>query len=237
MSDRFWPIHSSIPLPSRSTASPNSINNVTSAGPPLKRLKTYIDPSYIKSLELAYELLLLPYVAFTRTSLYANSKLKRNAAYLDSVIEELKKHRLLILVRQGVQMVDGTRRRVDLLVKCVPLFVENEPDKIDDDLSERLNRFDVDYERYIHTLSKLDIGDKYRLSDQCFELLNSPAYKRFLKNNLERIAPIHRLQHVQNFQPHSHHRRSVQNEDNSELWTTPSSSSVNLKHEPEEFYG
>ncbi|CAF4682044.1 unnamed protein product, partial [Rotaria magnacalcarata] len=80
-SDRSWITHSSSSFLPRSTSSSS------------KRLKTFVDPSYVKSLELAHELLLLPYVAFTRTSVYANSKLKRNAAYLDSVIEELKKHR------------------------------------------------------------------------------------------------------------------------------------------------
>ena len=85
-----------------------------------------INPSYVKSLELAHELLLLPFVAFTRTSVYANSKIKRYAVYLDVVIDELKKSQLIIMVRQGVQMIDGTRRRVDLLVKSAPILKEDE---------------------------------------------------------------------------------------------------------------
>ncbi|CAF4501865.1 unnamed protein product, partial [Rotaria magnacalcarata] len=193
-----------------------------------------------------HELLLLPYVAFTRTSVYANSKLKRNAAYLDSVIEELKKHRLLIMVRQGVQMVDGTRRRVDLLVKCAPMFKEDENnnnnndddddnDKNADDLIERLGRFGVEYDRYIQTLGTLDIGEKYRLSEQCFELLNSPDYKRYLTIDIERIAPLHRLQQQQQQQQQEHHRHSIQQEEASDLWTSSSSSS-NIKLEPAEFY-
>jgi hypothetical protein len=203
-------------------------------------LKTFVDPSYVKSLELAHELLLLPYVAFTRTSVYANSKLKRNAAYLDSVIEELKKHRLLIMVRQGVQMVDGTRRRVDLLVKCAPMLKEDENnnnninnnDKNDDDLIERLGRFGVEYDRYIQTLGTLDIGEKYRLSEQCFELLNSPDYKRYLTIDIERIAPVHRIQQQQQQQQQEQHRHSIQHEETNDLWT----SSSNVKLEPSEFY-
>ncbi|CAF1192316.1 unnamed protein product [Rotaria magnacalcarata] len=232
ISDRSWITHSSSSFLPRSTSSSS------------KRLKTFVDPSYVKSLELAHELLLLPYVAFTRTSVYANSKLKRNAAYLDSVIEELKKHRLLIMVRQGVQMVDGTRRRVDLLVKCAPMFKEDENnnnnndddddnDKNADDLIERLGRFGVEYDRYIQTLGTLDIGEKYRLSEQCFELLNSPDYKRYLTIDIERIAPLHRLQQQQ--QQQEHHRHSIQQEEASDLWTSSSSSS-NIKLEPAEFY-
>jgi hypothetical protein len=151
-----------------------------------------INPSYFKSLELAHELLLLPFLAFTRTSVYGNSKIKRCATYLDLVIEELKKHRLIITVRQGVQMIDGTRRRVDLLVKCAPILNENETH--DKNLMERLNQFGVDYEKYIQTLGTLDIGEKYRLTDQCFQLLNSSNYKRYLTVDLERFAPIHRIQ-------------------------------------------
>ena len=196
----------------------------------MKRLKPFIDPSYVKSLELAHELLLLPFVAFTRTSVYANSKLKRNAVYLDSVIEELKRHRLLIMVRQGVQMVDGTRRRVDLLVKHPPMFKDDDPnhEKTDEDLFERLSRFGVDYDRYVQTLRTLDIGDKYRLSDQCYELLNAPDYKRFLTIDLERIAPLHRVQ-----QPHS--RLMIPPDEIHEIWTSSSSTST-VKHEPDELY-
>lgn len=224
-------------FPSGSRNSPSSSNNTTTTISSAKRLKTYIDPSYVKSLELAYELLLLPFVGFTRTSLYANSKLKRNAAYLDSVIDELKKSRLLILVRQGVQMVDGTRRRVDLLVKTAPLFRENQPEQIDDDLSERLGRFGVDYERYVQTLSTLDIGEKYRLSNPCFELLNSPAYKKFLTIDIERMAPLNRLNPSNEFTQHFLHRASIQNEQNQEIRrNSSSSSSLNVKHEPEEFF-
>lgn len=208
--DRSWTIHSS--------SSSSSTSFVTPVGsPPLKRTKPFIDPSYVKSLELAHELLLLPYVAFTRTSLYGNSKLKRNAAYLDFVIDELKKHQLLILVRQGVQMVDGTRRRVDLLVKSAPIYKHDENennDKQDQDLFERLNRFGVDYDRYIQTLSSIDIGEKYRLSDQCFDLLNSAEYKKFLTINLEKIAPLSRFQ---------------QNEEIEDRWTSPSSPTVKIE--------
>ena len=180
-------------------------------------MKTYVDPSYVKSLELAHELLLLPYVAFTRTSVYANSKLKRNAAYLDFVIDELKKHQLLILVRQGVQMIDGTRRRVDLLVKSAPIYKEDEnknTDKQDGELLERLSRFGVDYDRYIQTLATIDIGEKYRLSDQCFDLLNSVEYKRHLTIDLERIAPLHRIQ---------------QHDETEDRWSSSSSSNVKLE--------
>lgn len=206
-------------------------------------MKPYVDPSYVKSLELAHELLLLPYVAFTRTSVYANSKLKRNAAYLDSVIDELKKHRLLIIVRQGVQMVDGTRRRVDLLVKCAPLLREDEDDnnnnneKTDLDLIDRLARFGVDYDRYIQTLATLDIGEKYRLSEQCFELLNSPDYRRHLTIDIERIAPLHRLQQQQHQQQQREDMRrySIPHEEMSDHWTSSSSSS-NIKLEPADFY-
>ncbi|CAF0932208.1 unnamed protein product [Rotaria sordida] len=240
ISDRSWITHSS----SSSSAFPPR-----STSPASKRLKTFVDPSYVKSLELAHELLLLPYVAFTRTSVYANSKLKRNAAYLDSVIEELKKHHLLIMVRQGVQMVDGTRRRVDLLVKCAPMLKEDEnnnnnnnnnnnSDKNDDDLIERLSRFGVEYDRYIQTLGTLDIGEKYRLSEQCFELLNSPDYKRYLTVDLERIAPLHRIQQQQQQQQHQQqeqHRHSIQHEETNDLWTSSSSSS-NIKLEPADFY-
>ena len=207
--DRCWTISSSSYVPP-STSPPSS-----------KRVKTFVDPSYVKSLELAHELLLLPYVAFTRTSVYANSKLKRNAAYLDYVIEELKKHQLLILVRQGVQMVDGTRRRVDLLVKSPPLVKVDENksvDKQDGELLERLSRFGVDYERYIQTLAAIDIGEKYRLSEQCFDLLNSAEYKRYLTIDLERIAPLHRIQH---------------HDDTDDRWT---SSPTNVKLEPADFY-
>jgi hypothetical protein len=224
ISDRSW-----IPHPSSTSSFPPRI---TSPSP--KRLKPFVDPSYVKSLELAHELLLLPYVAFTRTSVYANSKLKRNAAYLDSVIEELKKHRLLVMVRQGVQMVDGTRRRVDLLVKSVPMVKEddnNNNDKNDDDLIERLGRFGVEYDRYIQTLGTLDIGEKYRLSEQCFELLNSPDYKRYLTIDLERIAPLHRIQQ----QHQQQQRHSIQHDETNDLWTSSSSSS-NIKLEPADFY-
>ena len=186
--DRLWAMHSSSSFPPR-PSSPSS----STAAPSPKRLKSCVDPSYVKSLELAHELLLLPFVAFTRTSLYANSKLKRNAAYLDSVLEELKKHQLLIMVRQGVQMVDGTRRRVDLLVKCPPNLDKADSSRTDENLVERLSRFGVDYDRYIQTLGLLDIGEKYRLSDQCFDLLSAPDYKRYLTTDLERIAPVHRL--------------------------------------------
>lgn len=216
--------------------SPSSSSTAASAP---KRLKPYVDPTYVKSLELAHELLLLPFVAFTRTSVYANSKLKRNAAYLDSVIGELKKHRLLLMVRQGVQMVDGTRRRVDLLVKCAPLLKDDDSgqqEKFDDDLLERLGRFGVDYDQYIQTLATLDIGEKYRLSDQCFELLSSTDYKRYLTVDLERIAPLHRVQ------PHP---KIIHQEDIHDAWmanstTTSSASSSslsNIKHEPIDFYG
>ena len=190
-------------------------------------MKTHVDPSYVKSVELAHELLLLPFVAFTRTSVYANSKLKRNAAYLDHVIEELKKNQLLLMVRQGVQMVDGTRRRVDLLVKCVPFIRDGETrpsERQDNDLAERLSRFGVEYDRYIPTLATLDIGEKYRLSEQCFDLLNSPDYKRFMKIDLERIAPVHRL--LQQPQPH---------DQNVGQWSS-SSSSPSIKLEPADFY-
>jgi len=162
-----------------------------------KRMKTMIDPSYVKSLELAHELLLLPFVAFTRTSVYANSKIKRYAAYLDFVIEELKRSQLIILVRQGVQMIDGTRRRVDLLVKSAPILNENENNSneiYDKNLMERLKRFGVDYDHYIQTLGTLDISEKHRLSDQCFDLLNSSNYKRYLTIDLERLAPLNRIQ-------------------------------------------
>ncbi|CAF1151415.1 unnamed protein product [Adineta steineri] len=237
IADRSWILHQ----PSTSSFPPRSTS------PASKRLKTFVDPSYVKSLELAHELLLLPYVAFTRTSVYANSKLKRNAAYLDSVIEELKKYRLLIMVRQGVQMVDGTRRRVDLLVKCAPMLKEDENnnnnnnnnnEKNDDDLIERLGRFGVEYDRYIQTLGTLDIGDKYRLSEQCFDLLNSPDYKRYLTVDLERIAPLHRIQQQQQHQQYSQqeqHQHSIQHEETNDLWATASSSS-NIKLEPADFY-
>ena len=245
MSDRSW-----IVLPSATTTTSSSSSfPPRSVSPVSKRLKTFVDPSYVKSLELAHELLLLPYVAFTRTSVYANSKLKRNAAYLDSVIEELKKHRLLIMVRQGVQMVDGTRRRVDLLVKCAPMLKDdennntNQNDTNDDELSERLGRFGVEYDRYIQTLGTLDIGEKYRLSDQCYELLNSSDYKRYLTIDLERIAPLHRLQQQSHYhssqQVHprepEQHRHSIQHEEPSDQWTSSSSSS-NIKLEPSDFY-
>lgn len=232
-SDRPWMAHSSSSsIPPQSTS------------PIAKRMKPFIDPSYVKSLELAHELLLLPYVAFTRTSVYANSKLKRNAAYLDSVIDELKKYRLLIIVRQGVQMVDGTRRRVDLLVKCAPLLKDDDNDnnnnteKTDLDLVERLGRFGVDYDRYIQTLGTLDIGEKYRLSEQCFELLNSTDYRRYLTIDLERIAPIHRLQQQQQQQQQQEdvRRFSIHQEEISDHWTTSSSSSSNIKLEPADFY-
>ena len=223
--DRPWLTHSS--------SSSSSSYPPQSASPSSKRLKTFVDPTYVKSLELAHELLLLPYVAFTRTSVYANSKLKRNAAYLDSVIEELKKYRLLIMVRQGVQMVDGTRRRVDLLVKCAPMLKEDDSDdnsneKNDLDLVERLGRFGVEYERYIQTLGTLDIGEKYRLSEQCFELLNSPDYRRHLTIDLERIAPLHRVQQQEM------HRHSIHREETNDLWVA-SSSSANIKLEPADF--
>jgi hypothetical protein len=229
--DRSWITHSS--------SSSSSSFPPQSTSPTSKRLKTFVDPSYVKSLELAHELLLLPYVAFTRTSVYANSKLKRNAAYLDSVIEELKKYRLLIMVRQGVQMVDGTRRRVDLLVKSAPMLKEDENDdnnnteKNDLDLGERLNRFGVEYDRYIQTLGTLDIGEKYRLSEQCYELLNSPDYRRYLTIDLERIAPVHRIQQQQ--QQQEIHRHSINHEETNDLWT-PSSSSSHIKLEPTDFY-
>jgi hypothetical protein len=231
--DRSWITHSS--SSSSSSYPPQSIS------PTAKRLKTFVDPTYVKSLELAHELLLLPYVAFTRTSVYANSKLKRNAAYLDSVIEELKKYRLLITVRQGVQMVDGTRRRVDLIVKCAPMLKEddnddnNNNDKNDLELIERLGRFGVEYDRYIQTLGTLDIGEKYRLSEQCFELLNSPDYRRYLTIDLERIAPLHRLQQQQKEQQQEIRRHSIHHEETSDLWTSSSSSS-NIKVEPSDFY-
>ena len=151
-----------------------------------------VDPSYLRSLELAHELLLLPFVAFTRTSVYSNSKIKRFAIYLDSVIEELKKSHLILPVRQGVQMIDGTRRRVDLLVKYPPHLKENE--SYDQDLMERLNRFNVDYDQYIQTLGTLDISEKYRLSERCYNTLNSVDYQRYLTVDLERFAPIHRVQ-------------------------------------------
>jgi hypothetical protein len=228
--DRSWITHSS--------SSSSSSFPPQSTSPTSKRLKTFVDPTYVKSLELAHELLLLPYVAFTRTSVYANSKLKRNAAYLDSVIEELKKYRLLIMVRQGVQMVDGTRRRVDLLVKCPPILKEDENEnnneKNDLDLVERLGRFGVEYERYIQTLGTLDIGEKYRLSEQCFELLNSPDYRRYLTIDLERIAPLHRIQQQQQ-QEEEMHRHSIHQEETNDLWTSSSSSS-NIKIEPTDFY-
>lgn len=81
-----------------------------------------IDPPSVKSFALTRELLLLPFVAFTRTSGNTNSKIKRYAIYLNFVIEELKTDQLIIIIRQGVQMIDGTRRRVDLLVKSAPVF-------------------------------------------------------------------------------------------------------------------
>ncbi len=237
--DRSWTTHSSS---SSSSSFPQQAVSPTS-----KRLKTFADPSYVKSLELAHELLLLPYVAFTRTSVYANSKLKRNAAYLDSVIEELKKHRLLIMVRQGVQMVDGTRRRVDLLVKCPPILKEDENnnnnnnnnnnEKNDDDLFERLGRFGVEYDRYVQTLGTLDIGEKYRLSEPCFELLNSPDYRRYLTIDLERIAPLHRIQQQQQQQQQHQQEEinghSMQHEETNDLWA---SSSSNIKLEPSDYY-
>ncbi|CAF3907442.1 unnamed protein product [Rotaria sp. Silwood2] len=214
--DYPWLIQSSSPYPPQSI-SPSS---------PSKRLKTMIDSSYLKSLELAHELLLFPFVAFTRTSVYSNSKLKRNAAYLDCVIEELKKYQLLIIVRQGVQMVDGTRRRVDLIVKCAPIIKGNQTNSKelrDTDLIERLNRFGVDYDRYIQTLGTLDIGEKYRLSEQCFDLLNSSDYKRHLTIDLDRIAPLNRVQ---------------QQEETNDLWisSSSSSSSSNIKLESTDFH-
>ncbi|CAF4498560.1 unnamed protein product [Rotaria sp. Silwood1] len=217
--DYPWVIQSSSPFPPQSI-SPSS---------PSKRLKTMIDSSYLKSLELAHELLLFPFVAFTRTSVYSNSKLKRNAAYLDCVIEELKKYQLLIIVRQGVQMVDGTRRRVDLIVKCAPILKDNETNSNeirDKDLIERLNRFGVDYDRYIQTLGTLDIGEKYRLSEQCFDLLNSSDYKRYLTVDLDRIAPLNRVQQQQ------------QQEETNDLWISSSSSSPssNIKLESTDFH-
>jgi hypothetical protein len=180
-------------------------------------------------LELAHELLLLPYVAFTRTSLYMNSKLKRHAAYLDHVIDELKQHRLISLVRQGVQMIDGTRRRVDLLIKAAPLLKEDNNshcNKNDMELVERLQRFNVDYNQYIRTLTTIDIGDKYRLSEQCFELLNSIDYRRYLTIDLERIAPLHYIQQ----QPQ---QRDVERESR---WRSSSPSSSNIKIEPMNIY-
>ncbi len=176
-----------------------------------------IGPSYVKSLELAHELLLLPFVAFTRTSVYANSKIKRYAAYLDMVIEELKKSQLITMVRQGVQMIDGTRRRVDLIVKCSPILKEGET--YDKSLMERLKRFGVDYEDYIQTLRTLDIGEKYRLSDQCYDLLNSNDYKRYLTIDLERFAPINR----------------TQQEEDEEEETNDLLKSSNIKIEPTDF--
>ena len=230
-----------INLPLSSSSFPPRVTSPSS-----KRLKTFVDPSHVKSLELAHELLLLPYVAFTRTSVYANSKVKRNAAYLDSVIEELKRLRLLIMVRQGVQMVDGTRRRVDLLVKCVPTLKEdddknhnndnkNNNDKNDDDLGERLSRFGVEYKHYIQTLGTLDIGEKYRLSEQCFELLNSPNYKQYLTIDLERIAPLHRTR--RQYQRGEQYHYSVQQEETNDLWTSSSLlSSSNIKLEPRDYF-
>lgn len=199
-------------------------------------MKTLIDPSYIKSLELAHELLLLPYVAFTRTSVYSNSKIKRYAVYLDIVIDELKKHQLILLVRQGVQMIDGTRRRVDLLVKTVPILKDSQ--SIDVHLKERLNRFSVDYEQYIQTLATLDIGEKYRLSEQCYNLLNSSDYKRYLTVDLERLAPINRIHR---------HETSIEEEDGTiVMWkrhsgssssSSSSLSSCHVKNEPTDFDG
>lgn len=199
-------------------------------------MKTLIDPSYIKSLELAHELLLLPYVAFTRTSVYSNSKIKRYAVYLDIVIDELKKHQLILLVRQGVQMIDGTRRRVDLLVKTVPILKDSQ--SIDAHLKERLNRFSVDYEQYIQTLATLDIGEKYRLSEQCYNLLNSSDYKRYLTVDLERLAPINRIHR---------HETSIEEEDGTiDMWkrhsgssssSSSSLSSCHVKNEPTDFDG
>jgi hypothetical protein len=143
------------------------------------------------------------------------------------------------MVRQGVQMVDGTRRRVDLLVKCVPMLIEddnnNHNEKNDDDLIERLGRFGVEYDRYIQTLGTLDIGEKYRLSEQCFELLNSSDYRRYLTIDLERIAPLHRIQQQQQQQQQEIHRHSIQHEETNDLWTSSSSSS-NIKLEPADFY-
>jgi len=176
---------------------PNSVQTFphqstrSSSPPSSKRLKTMFDPSYVKSLELAREILLLPFVAFTRTSVYGNSKIKRYAGYLDFIIEELKRFQLIILVRQGVQMIDGTRRRVDLLVKCPPVL--NEDEIYDKNLMERLKHFGVDYDCYIQTLGTLDISEKHRLSDQCFDLLNSSDYKRYLTIDLERLAPLNRI--------------------------------------------
>jgi hypothetical protein len=192
----------------------------SSPPPSSKRLKTMFDPSYVKSLELAREILLLPFIAFTRTSVYANSKIKRYAGYLDFVIEELKRSQLIILVRQGVQMIDGTRRRVDLLVKCAPVL--NDTETYDKNLMERLNQFGVDYERYIQTLGTLDIGEKYRLTDQCFELLNSSNYKRYLTVDLERFAPLHRVQEEED-----------NDDDTNDAWK---SSSPNIKIEPGGLY-
>lgn len=164
----------------------------SSSPPPAKRLRTAVDPSYLRSLELAHELLLLPFVAFTRTSVYGNSKIKRFAVHLDSVLDELKKYHLILPVRQGVQMIDGTRRRVDLLVKSAPHLYGSET--YDKDLMERLNRYNVDYDQYTQTLGVLDIGEKYRLSEQCFNLLNSIDYQRYLTIELQRFAPVRRTQ-------------------------------------------
>ena len=233
--DRLWTTHASSSPSVHPPHNPSPSSSSTVAiGPAAKRPKPYVDPSYVKSLELAHELLLLPYVAFTRTSVYANSKLKRNAAYLDSVIDELKKHRLLLMVRQGVQMVDGTRRRVDLLVKCAPVLKDDDnghQEKFDDDLLERLGRFGVDYDRYVLTLGTLDIGEKYRLSDQCFDLLSSPNYKRYLTVDLERIAPLHRVQ------PHPPHPHPEEINDSwMNMTSSSSSSTTHIKHEPIDFY-
>ena len=207
-------------------------------------MKPLVDPTYVKSLELAHELLLFPYVGFTRTSIYANSKLKRNAAYLDHVIDELKKNRLLIMVRQGVQMVDGTRRRVDLLIKCPPMLNNDEnmnnktkQEQNDEELIKRLEHFGVEYDRYIQTLATLDIGEKYRLSEQCFQLLSSPNYKRYLTIDLQKLAPLHHIQQQQQEQQqqaHIHHH-SIQRDESHDTWTLSSTSS-NIKLEPEDFY-
>ena len=143
------------------------------------------------------------------------------------------------MVRQGVQMVDGTRRRVDLLVKCAPLLKDDDTsqqEKFDDDLLERLGRFGVDYDQYIQTLATLDIGEKYRLSEQCFELLSSMDYKRYLTVDLERIAPLHRVQP----HPKISHQEDIHDAWMTNTTTTSSSSSSsvsNIKHEPIDFYG
>ncbi|CAF5165407.1 unnamed protein product, partial [Rotaria magnacalcarata] len=99
----------------------------------------------------------------------------------------------------------------------------NSNESRDVDLIERLNRFGVDYDRYIQTLGTLDIGEKYRLSEQCFDLLNSSDYKRYLTVDLDRIAPLHRIQ---------------QQEETNDVWNSSSSSSSsnNVKIETTEFH-